>query len=219
MAMTITHKRSAVTVPKDIDAPIPVTRHRVDQVLIGLGGAAAIVLLVAAALLTWGSNFADDYVGDELAAQNITFPEEAALVEEGRDDLVPFAGEQVTTGEHAEAYASYIGGHVANIGGGLTYAELGGPERAAKAAVTEAAAEGASATELAALQEEADGLSAQRDSIFRGEVLRGTLLNAYAWSTMGRIAGIAAVVAFVGAGVTALLAAAGVVHLRRAAKA
>ena len=66
------------------------------------------------------------------------------------------------------------------------------------------------------MQEEAATLTAQRDTIFRGEVLRGTLLNAYAWSTLGRIAGIAAVAAFVGAAVMALLAGAGVLHVRRA---
>lgn len=215
MTMTQTNGHATTTSPGTVDRPIPVTRRRIDQVLIGLGAAFAVVLLIAGALLTWGSNFSEDYVGDELAAQNISFPDEAALREEGRDDLVGFAGEQVTTGEHAEAYASYIAGHVANIGGGQTYAELGGPERAAKAAVAEATANGASADEVATLQEDAAELTAQRDTIFRGEVLRGTLLNAYAWSTLGRIAGIAATVAFVGAALMALLAGAGVLHVRR----
>lgn len=216
MTTTLTNGRSTTEKAPDVDRPIPVTRRRIDRVLIGLGVAVAAVLVVAGGLLTWGSNFAEDYVGDELAAQNISFPDAAALEEEGRGDLVGFAGERVTTGEHAEAYASYIAGHVANIGGGQTYADLGGPERAAKAAVAEATASDASAEEVAALQEEAATLTAQRDTIFRGEVLRGTLLNAYAWSTLGRIAGIAAVAAFVGAAVMALLAGAGVLHVRRA---
>ena len=53
--------------------------------------------------------------------------------------------------------------------------------------------------------------------MFRGEVLRGALLSTFAWDTIGRIAGYAAIVAFVGAAVMALLVAAGVVHLRRMA--
>ena len=216
MTTTLTNGRSTTEKAPDVDRPIPVTRRRIDRVLIGLGVAVAAVLVVAGGLLTWGSNFAEDYVGDELAAQNISFPDAAALEEEGRGDLVGFAGERVTSGEHAESYASYIAGHVANIGGGQTYADLGGPERAANAAVAEATASDASAEEVAALQEEAATLTAQRDTIFRGEVLRGTLLNAYAWSTLGRIAGIAAVAAFVGAAVMALLAGAGVLHVRRA---
>ena len=215
MAMT-DHRQGATVDTTDVDRPIPVTRRRIDQLLIGLGAAVTVVLVVAGALLWWGSDFAGGYVGDELSAQNITFPDEAALLEEGRDDLVDFAGEQVDTGEDAEAYASFIAGHVEGIGGGMTFAELGGPERAARAAVAEATASGASPEEVAALQDEAAEITAQRDSIFRGEVLRGTLLNAYAWSTMGRIAGIAAGVSFVGAAVMAVLTAAGIVHLRRA---
>ena len=196
-----------------IDVPIPVTRRRVDHLLIALGVAAAVVMAVAGGLLTWGNNFADDYVGDELSSQNIVFPPAEALAEEGRDDLVKYGGESVTTGEQAEAYASYIGGHLEGIAGGLTYAEV--PDREAKAAVAEAEASGASEAEIAELQATADQLTAQRDSLFRGETLRGLLLNAYAWSTMGRIAGIAATVAFVGAAVMALLSVAGVFHLRK----
>ena len=50
-----------------------------------------------------------------------------------------------------------------------------------------------------------------RDS-FKGETLRGLLLSSYAWSTIGRIAGVAAVVAFVAAGVMAVLVGLGIVH-------
>ena len=41
--------------------------------------------------------------------------------------------------------------------------------------------------------------------MFKGETLRGLLLNAYAFGTMGTIAGIAAIGAFVGAGLLLLL--------------
>ena len=199
------------------DNEIHITRRRIDLLLIGLGAVMAVVLAVAGALLTWGSNFAEDYVSDELAAQNITFPDADALTGQGRDDLVEFAEEQVTTGEQAEAYASYIKGHVEGIAEGQTYAELGGPERAASAAVDEAIANGASEDEISALQEEANALSEQRESIFRGEMLRGALLNTYAWSTVGQIAGVAAIAAFVSAVALALLVVAGFVHLRRTA--
>lgn len=203
------------TTTATVDAPIPVTRRRIDHLLIGLGAAVTVVLAVAGGLLTWGNNFAEDYVHDELSAQAITFPPAADLTEEGRDDLAKFGGAAVDTGREAEAYASFIGGHIEGIADGKTYAELGGPERAAKAAVTEATESGASEQEIAALQAEASKLTGQRDSIFKGEMLRGTLLNAFAWSTMGRIAGIAATVAFVGAVVMAALSVAGLVHLRR----
>lgn len=199
-----------------VDRPIAVTRRRIDTLLVALGAVVAVMLVVAGALLQWGSDFSEGYVTDELAAQNISFPDEASLVEQGRSDLARFGGQQVLTGEQAEAYASFIGGHVEGIAGGMTYAELGGPERAAKAAVTEAITSGAPADEVAALEGEAAELTAQRDSIFRGEMLRGALLSTYAWSTIGRIAGIASTVAFLGGAVMALLCVAGIVHLKRA---
>jgi hypothetical protein len=154
-------------------------------------------------------------VSDELSSQQIFFPDQAALEEEGRTDLVKYAGEQVTTGGQAEAYASFIGGHLEETAGGLTYAELGGPEREARAAVQAATDEGASESEIAALQADLDEISGQRQTLFRGETLRGLLLSTYAWDTIGRIAGIAAIVCFVAAAVTAVLVVLGIIHRRR----
>lgn len=194
---------------------IPITRRRVDIFMIWLGVIVTIVLVVAGGLLTWGSNFATDYVHDELAAQNITFPDAESLTGQGREDLLKYADEQVTTGPEAEAYASYIGGHIDGIADGATYSELGGPERAANAAVAEAIESGAPADEIAALEEEAAAITDQRATVFRGEMLRGTLLNTYAWWTIGRIAGIAATAAFVAAAAMFVLVVAGLVHRRR----
>ena len=201
-----------------LDRRIPVTRKRIDQVLIGLGAVITAVLLVAGGLLYWGNDFAEDYVTDELSAQNISFPPEEALVEGGRQDLVGFAGLEVTTGEHAEAYASFIAGHIDDIADGMTYAQLGGPERVARSAVNEAIANDAPASEIATLEAEADALTNQRDTIFRGEMLRGALLSAFAWSTIGRIAGLASVAAFTGAALMALLVAAGMFRIRKATR-
>src|ERR1700729_205522 len=57
--------------------------------------------------------------------------------------------------------------------------------------------------------------SAAVNTVFRGETLRGLLLNAYAFGTIGMIAGIAAVVAFIGAGILLLLSLLGLYHSRR----
>jgi hypothetical protein len=188
-------------------------RRRIDKFLIGFGVIAAMVFAVAGGLLTWGSSFADDHVHDELSSQRIFFPDEASLREEGRNDLVRYADEQVTTGGEAEAYASFIGGHLEGVADGKTYAEI--DDRGAAQAVVDAQESGASDAEIAELQATADELKAQRDQLFRGETLRGLLLSTYAWSTIGRIAGIAAWVAFAGAAVMAALVIAGLVHLRR----
>ncbi len=91
---------------------VALKRRTIDSVLIGFGAVFTVVLLVAGALLTWGSNFAADYVDDELSSQNIAFPPAAALEEEGRTDLVKYADESVNTGPEAEAYASFINGHL-----------------------------------------------------------------------------------------------------------
>ena len=114
---------------------VALKRRTIDSVLIGVGAVVAVVLFAAGGLLMWGSNFAEDYVYDELSSQNIYFPPAAALEEEGRDDLVQYADEKVDTGPEAEAYASFIDGHLANVADGQTYADLGAPERAANAAV------------------------------------------------------------------------------------
>jgi hypothetical protein len=187
-------------------------RRTIDSVLIAFGAVLTAALLVAGALLTWGANFADDYVGDELASQNITFPPAAALEEEGRDDLVKYGDEFVDTGKEAEAYASYIDGHLVGIADGATYADLGTPEREAKAAVDAAKADGASEAEIAALQGEADTIAGQRNTLFKGETLRGLLLTAFAWSTVGTIAGYAALGAFIAGGLMFVLVLMGLRH-------
>ncbi|MET0739781.1 MAG: hypothetical protein ABWZ14_09350 [Acidimicrobiales bacterium] len=202
----------------ELDTPIPITRRRIDHLLVWSGGAVAVVLLAAGILLTWGSTFARDYVHDELTAQAITFPDAAGLEEEGRTDLVKYADEVVDSGTEAEAYASYIAGHVEGIGQGQTYAELGGPQFAAEAALDEAIANDAPDDEVAALRDEYNGIVAQRDSMFRGEVLRGALLSTFAWYTVGQIAGIAAIAAFVGALVMGVLVLLGALHLRKMSK-
>jgi hypothetical protein len=206
-----TEERSVTTEPRDDVVRLP--RRAIDKVLISFGLVAAIVFAAAGGLLTWGSNFADDYVHDELSSQKVFFPDEAALREEGRTDLVKYADEQVTTGDEAEAYASFINGHLQGIADGKTYSQI--DDRGAAQAVVDAKAAGASQAEVAQLQATADKLKGQRDTLFKGETLRGLLLTSFAWATIGRIAGIAAWVAFAGAAVMIVLVLAGMVHLRR----
>lgn len=211
--MSVSTEDRPPTVIERHDDVVRLPRRSIDKVLIGFGMAAAIVFAAAGALLTWGANFADDYVHDELTSQRVFFPDEASLREQGRDDLVKYADEQVTTGGQAEAYASFIAGHMQGIADGKTYSEI--DDRGAAQAVVDARESGASDAEVAKLQATADELTAQRDSLFRGETLRGLLLSSYAWGTIGGIAAIAAWVAFAGAAVMAVLVAAGLMHLRR----
>ena len=197
------------------DDTVAIHRRTIDKILIGFGVVAALAFLVAGSLLLWGNRFASDYVGDELSSQNISFPAAAALEDQGRSDLVKYADQSVNTGQEAEAYASFINGHLEGIADGATYADLGTPEREAAAAVTAAVDAGESQATVDQLQADADAVTAQRDSLFRGETLRGLLLSAYAWSTVGMIAGLAAIGAFLAAAVMAVLVVLGIVHLRR----
>ena len=121
----------------------------------------------------------------------------------------------MNTGKEAEAYASFINGHLQEVAAGATYADLGAPESAAKADVKAAVDSGASTATVAELQAKADGITNQRNTLFKGETLRGLLLSAYAWSTVGMIAGIAAIGAFLAAAVMAVLVVLGIIHHRR----
>ena len=108
-----------------------------------------------------------------------------------------YAGQQLTTGAQAEVYADhFIANHLKVIGGGKTYAQLS----------AEAIAQPANLK-----------LAAQVATVFKGETLRGLLLNAYAFGTMGTIAGIAAIAAFIVADVMLLLSGLGLIHARRTA--
>jgi len=205
-----------------VAAPSPdavvVKRRTIDSVLIGFGVVATAAFAVAGALLTWGHNFADDYVTRELSSQHITFPSADDLTKEGRTDLVKFADHKLDTGKEAEGYASFINGHLAKIADGATYADLGAPESAAKADVKAAVEAGKPQATITELQAKADGITAQRNTLFKGETLRGLLLSAYAWSTVGMIAGFAALGAWIAAAVMAVLVVLGIIHHRRAFK-
>ncbi|HEY4610289.1 MAG TPA: hypothetical protein VIH06_13830 [Ilumatobacteraceae bacterium] len=208
-----------VAVPTTSDPAVVVVKRRtIDSVLIGFGVVATAAFLVAGFLLSWGHNFSSDYVTRELSSQNITFPSAAELTTEGRADLVKFADHKLDTGKEAEGYASFINGHLAKIADGATYADLGAPESAAKADVKAAVEAGKPQATIDQLQAKADGITGQRNTLFKGETLRGLLLSAYAWSTVGMIAGIAALGAYLAAAIMAVLVVLGMIHHHKGVK-
>ena len=93
-----------------------------------------------------------------------------------------YAGQQLLTGQQAEAYADhFIAVHIANMAGGQTYAQL-------------------SAASLA--QPDNAKLAGQVATVFKGETLRSMLLNAYGWWKVSQITYIAAIAAFALGGLT-----------------
>jgi hypothetical protein len=162
--------------------------------LVVIGGfAIAAILLVAGGLLTWGSAYVHNTVQGQLSAQQIYFPPKAAFAHpvagtEITPSMIPsvsqYAGEQMLTGQQAEAYADhFIAVHLTEIGGGKTYSQLS----------TEAIA-----------QPKNVALANQVATVFKGTTLRSMLLNAYGWWKVSQILYIFAIIAFALGGLTVI---------------
>ena len=192
-------------------------KRRTLDLLFSIGGLGlAVLLLVVGIVLTSNANFANTYVHDQLSAQHISFKPADQLTDEEKksDCLRENAGQALTTGKQAECYANeFIGLHLKAIGGGQTYADLGKPESALKAQVAQA--EQTKAANLPDLQKQLAQVSGQRETMFKGETLRGMLLTSYGFSEMGRKAGQAALAMYLGAALLLLLSIAGLVHAFR----
>ena len=160
----------------------------------------AVVLAIGGGLLLWGHSVVSTDVHNQLAAQKIVFPaagspEIKALPAADATAMTAYAGQMMTTGAQAQAYADhFIGVHLGEIGGGKTYAQL-------------------SAAALA--QPHNTKLADQVATIFKGTTLRGMLLNAYGWWQMGQIMLVSAIVAFGAAALFLILSGLGLWHLRR----
>lgn len=175
-------------------------RRTFDLLVSAAGLLLVVILLVAGALLTWAYRFADSNVSDQLSAQMIYFPEAGSEGLEGlppadRDVIAPYAGQQLTDGRQAEAYANhYIAVHLEDTADGMTYAE---------------------ASTLARQNPDDEELAGQVQTLFRGESLRGVLLTTYAFWTFGQIAFWAAIASFAAAGFMLILTGLGFWHARK----
>jgi hypothetical protein len=196
-------------------------KRRTLDIIFSIGGMAlAILLVVLGLVLRSNANFAQNYVHDQLAAQKITFtPAEKLSAEEQQSaDLVKYAGQPLTTGNQAEAYANdYIALHLAETNDAKTYAETSNQARALRAQAT--TAQQTNAPSAADLDKQATALEAKVQTLFRGETLRGLLLTSYGFSIFGDKAMQASWVAFIAAFVLLLASVAGFVHALRTSKA
>ncbi len=161
--------------------------------LIIAGFAAAVLLAVAGGLLLWGSAYVHNTVQNQLAAQQIYFPPASAFAHptaggEITPNMIPsvsqYAGEQLLTGQQAEAYADhFIAQHITDMAGGKTYAQL---------------------SELSMAQPTNAKLAGLVAAVFKGDTLRSMLLNAYGWWKVSQITYIASLIAFGLGGLTFL---------------
>jgi hypothetical protein len=132
---------------------------------------AAVGLILAGVLAFAGGTYAQKVVHDQLTPQKIFFPEAGAKLPA---NLTQYAGQQVDTAAEAKAFADdYIGLHLKGIGKGQSYSQVSG----------------------AFLKDPNNQqLAQQRQTLFMGETLRGMLLNAWGWGTVGNLARLAGIV-------------------------
>jgi hypothetical protein len=177
-----------------------VNRRIVDRLVSSIAAVMGVALLAAAALLFYAHGYVHGQVTDQLREQQITFPAAGSpaitsLPAGDRAEISKYAGQALVNGDQAKAFADhFIKVHLGEVAGGQTYSQV-----SAKAQ--------ANPTD--------PKLTGQVQTLFRGETLRGLLLNAYAFDTMATVALIAAWVAVIGGVVLMLLAALGLLHARR----
>jgi len=179
-------------------------RKMFDLLASAVGLVMVVVLVVAGALLMWGYSFANSNVHNQLAQQQIVFPTKAEFAHAKADTeitpgmlpyLAKYAGQPLTTGAQAEAYADhFIAVHLSEMPYGGIYAKVSTASRANPTNAT---------------------LATEVQTSFQGTTLRGLLLEAYAFSEFAMIALWASIAAFVLAGVMAVLVAFGFWHARR----
>ena len=195
-------------------------KRRTLDLLFSIGGIAlAGLLLVLGFVLTSNANFAKTYVKQQMGEQRISFKTADTLTDEEKKSpcLLKYAGLPLTTGKQAECYANdFIGLHVKAVAEGQTYSELGVPQSALAAKVKAATA--ANDPALAELQKQLAAVTGQRETLFKGETLRGLLLTSFGFSVFGVKGGQAATVAYLVAGLLALLSLAGFAHALKTPK-
>lgn len=176
-------------------------RKTIDTVFVLLGVVATVVLLVVGIISFVAYRFADTSVKTELSAQQIYFPAKdstaiKALPASDQAAMVKYAGQQLTTGAQARAYAdNFIAYHLTKIANGETYSQVSAQ---ATANPTNAA------------------LKAKQQTLFQGETLRGMLLgDGYAYWMFGQIALFASFTALAGAAIMAVLVLLGLQHMKK----
>jgi len=135
--------------------------------MIAIGAAAG--MIVAGILAVIGGSYAHKVVHEQLVPQKIHF------APAGSPALPPqiasYAGKPVLDGSAAKVFADkYVAVHLKKVAGGQTYAQV-------------------SAQSLANPTNKV--LAEQTQTLFRGETLRGLLLQAWGWGKVGTIALIA----------------------------
>src|SRR5215510_1430681 len=130
---------------------------------------AALALFVAGPIMIYEGVHGQNQIRTELTNQKITFGAKNTLPTQ----LQSYAGQRVTTGPQAKAYADLVETHIKAATGGRTYSEVSAAYMAT----------GGKDTTLGQL----------RQTAFMGESLRGSLMSAYqAWELSLLVIGLGA---------------------------
>jgi hypothetical protein len=175
-----------------------------DKLASAAGIVVVVIFLIAGGLMLWGHSFVNSNVHSQLAQQQVYFPPKAAFAHpkagtEITPSMIPsvsqYAGQQLLTGPQAKAYADhFIAVHLSNMPYHGVYSKV-------------------SAASMA--QPKNTQLQQLTQTVFRGTTLRGLLLEAYAFSTIGTIMLWGAIASFAGALMMGTLVALGFAHARR----
>ncbi len=158
--------------------------------IVSLQAIMVVILAAASGFAFVEGTFVTGQVHDQLVAQQIFFPGTDQIKPGGALDPAEFpqeirdqAGNQVTDGNQARIYANdFIGKHLEKVAGGLTYAGVGTKVSQLNAQLANTPKDDPN---YATIQKQITTLNGQRDVLFKGEMLRSTLLNAYGWWTVG----------------------------------
>jgi hypothetical protein len=180
------------------------SRKVFDVLASSAGVVIVVVLVIAGGLLTWGHSFVNTNVHNQLNQQQIYFPPKAAFDHpkagtEITPSMIPsvsqYAGQQLLTGEQAKTWADdFMAVHLSEMPYGGVYSKVSAAARA-----------NPTSKSLAALEQ----------TSFQGTTLRGLLLEAYAFSTVGTIMLWGAIASFIGAICMSVLVGLGFWHARR----
>src|SRR5579862_2748671 len=154
-----------------------IMRRRTFDLILSMVGALLVVVLAAAgSLALWGYSYTNNSVHNQLAEQQIFFPPKSvwATAKPGTEitpAMIPYlekySGQQLLTGAQAEAYADhFIAIHLSEMPYGGVYSKISAAAIASPANTS---------------------LKTLKQTSFQGTTLRGLLLEAYAFSTIGEI--------------------------------
>lgn len=176
-------------------------RAYLDRLLSWVGVVLTLAFLVGGVLALIGHSYANSQVQHQLVQEKVTFPPKGSPALDPKEfpGLQKYAGQQVDTGAKAKAYADqFIWHHMMAASGGKTYAQV--------------------ASEAQANPND-QKLQSLKQTLFQGDMLRSSLLTAYAFSQFGMLGLWAAIALFIGAVVMAVLTALGFMHAARVQRA